>query len=140
MIILVCLLLIKIFHSHCSLELQFHDLFKLVVIDATTSIRVNIAHELLPDYIRHGTFVCALSTESSLEIFLFNIVSLTNIQSSESFLQVAFADDTAGAEEFRLRDHTVLVLIHVVEYFFHILRSYFGDIFRQLSHALLKLF
>ena len=70
----------------------FHHFLKLIEIDATISVLVNIANELLPDFIWHDVGAGALFAKCGLQLTLVNIVIVAGIEGFEGLLQVVFTN------------------------------------------------
>ena len=72
-----------------------HHFLKLLEIDATTFVIVNISNEKLPNFIWHDVRAGALFAESGSKLFFVNVVIFAGIESGKGLFKVFLADGTA---------------------------------------------
>ena len=72
-----------------------HHFLKLLEVDATTFVRVNITNEKLPNFIWHDVLARILLAESGLKLFFVNVFIFVVIERGKGLFQVLFADGTA---------------------------------------------
>ena len=76
-----------------------HHFLKLLEIDATTFVLVDIANEKLPNFIRQDSRAGTLLTECGLKLLFVNVVVFAGVEGGKGLSQVFFTDGAACAQE-----------------------------------------